>query len=60
MKNDGLDTVEGSASSEVEKEAAHRVRAGDVGAPASLGVMIHHGKVKKKENLWMIVRTWTN
>jgi hypothetical protein len=38
MKNDGLDTVEGVASSETEKEAAHGVRARDVGAPATQGV----------------------
>jgi hypothetical protein len=32
-KNDGLDTVEESAPTEVEKEVAHEVTAGDVGAP---------------------------
>jgi hypothetical protein len=32
MKNDGLDIVERSEPSKVEKEAAHRVRAGYVEA----------------------------
>jgi hypothetical protein len=32
-----LDVVEGSALSETEKGTAHRVRAGDVGALATLG-----------------------
>jgi hypothetical protein len=59
-KNNGLHTVEGSAPSEAEKEAAHGVRARDVVAPATPGVMAHHGKEKNVENLWMVVRTWTN
>jgi hypothetical protein len=33
MKNDGLDIVDGPAPSEMEKEAAHGIRAGEVGAP---------------------------
>jgi hypothetical protein len=41
-KNDGLDIVEGSAPSKVEKEAAHRVRAGYVEALATPGVMACH------------------
>jgi hypothetical protein len=38
-ENKELDIGEGSAPSEVEKEAAHGVIAGDVGAPATPGVM---------------------
>jgi hypothetical protein len=51
--------VEGSAPSEAEKEAAHGIRAGDVEAQATPGVMAHHGKEKNEENLWIMVRTWT-
>jgi hypothetical protein len=36
-KNYGLAIVEGSAPSKTEKEIAHRVRAVNVGAPATLG-----------------------
>jgi hypothetical protein len=36
-ESEGLDIVEGSAPSETEKETAHGVRAGNVGAPATLG-----------------------
>jgi hypothetical protein len=36
-ENEGLDIVEGSAPSETEKDIAHGVRAGNVGAPANLG-----------------------
>jgi hypothetical protein len=36
-KNEGLDIVYGLAPSEKEKETAYRVRARDVGAPATLG-----------------------
>jgi hypothetical protein len=35
-KDQKLDTVDGSTSSKAEKKATHRVRAGDVGAPATL------------------------
>jgi hypothetical protein len=45
--------VEGSAPSEAGKKG---IRARDVGAPATLGVMVQHGK----ENLWIMVRNWTN
>jgi hypothetical protein len=38
-ENEELDLVEMSAPSKTEKEAAYGVRAGDVGAPASPGVM---------------------
>jgi hypothetical protein len=51
-KNDGLNIVEGSAPSKVEKEPAHGVRARDVGAEATPGVMVHGGKVKNEANLW--------
>jgi hypothetical protein len=47
MKNGGLDIVDGSAPSEAEKEDAHGIRAGYVGAPATPGVMAHHRKEKK-------------
>jgi hypothetical protein len=33
--------VEGSAPFEMKEETAHRVRAGDVGAPATLGSFAH-------------------
>jgi hypothetical protein len=36
LRNKGLEIVEGLALSEMEKETAHRVRDGDVGALASL------------------------
>jgi hypothetical protein len=52
--------VERSAPSGAEKETAYGVRAGDVGAPATPGVMTHRGKEKNKKNLWMMVRAWTN
>jgi hypothetical protein len=41
-----LNLVEGSASSEAEKEAAHGLRAGYVGAPTTPGVIAHRGKEK--------------
>jgi hypothetical protein len=59
-KNDRLDIVDGSTPSETEKEAAHRAGAGNVKAPAIPGVMPHRGKKKNEENLWMMVRTWTD
>jgi hypothetical protein len=46
MKNEELDLVEGMAPSKAENEAVHRIRAGDVGALATQGVMVHHGKEK--------------
>jgi hypothetical protein len=36
-RNKGLEIVEGLALFEMEKETAHKVRAGVVGAPATLG-----------------------
>jgi hypothetical protein len=36
-KNDCQDTVEGSAPFKTKKEATSSLRAGDVGAPATLG-----------------------
>jgi hypothetical protein len=36
VESKGLDIVEGSAPSETEKEIAHRVKAGNVGAVATL------------------------
>jgi hypothetical protein len=42
VESEQLDLVDRSAPSEVEKEAAHRVRAGDVGALATPGVMAHY------------------
>jgi hypothetical protein len=56
VENEEQDLVEGSAPSEAEKEAAHGIRATDVGAPAIQGVMVHHGK-EKRENLGIMVRT---
>jgi hypothetical protein len=51
--------VKGLAPSEAEKEDAHGVRAGYVGAPVTPGVMAHRRKERererKKENLWMMV-----
>jgi hypothetical protein len=49
--------VDESAPFEAEKEAAHRVRVGDVRAPATPGVIAHPWKEKNEENLWMMVRT---
>jgi hypothetical protein len=43
-ENEELDLVERSAPSEAEKEAAHGIGAGDVGAPTTQGVMVHRGK----------------
>jgi hypothetical protein len=37
LQNEGLGIVEGSVPPEMEKETAHKIRAGDVGAPATLG-----------------------
>jgi hypothetical protein len=51
MKNSGVDIVEGSATSEVEKEAAYGVRTGYVGAPATPGVMAHRRREKSKRTL---------
>jgi hypothetical protein len=59
MKNQGLDLVEGSAPSKTEDKPVSSVcvrRAGYVGVPATLGVIAHRGKEKKKEeNLWLMV-----
>jgi hypothetical protein len=73
MKIEELELVESSAPSEAEKEAAHGVRAGYVGAPATPGVMAPHcwregggrerERVKRKdneENLWIMMKTWIN
>jgi hypothetical protein len=38
--------VEGSAPSEAEKGAAHRIRARDEGSSATQEVTVHHGKEK--------------
>jgi hypothetical protein len=46
-----LDLVERSTPSEAEKEAVHGVRAGDVGAPATLGNFAHTGWKKRKKTL---------
>jgi hypothetical protein len=43
--------VEGPAPSEAEKEAAHGIRATDVGALATQRVMVHHGKGKQGKTL---------
>jgi hypothetical protein len=45
-KNEWLDIVEGSAPSETKEEPARRVRAGDVGAPATLGSFAHIDRKK--------------
>jgi hypothetical protein len=61
--SEGLDIVEGSALSETDEEPVHvfSVRgAGNVGAPATPGVVPHRGKEKNEENLWMMVRSWTD
>jgi hypothetical protein len=47
-KNDGLHIVEESDPSDAEKQAAHRVRAGDVGALATPGVMAHRKRKEKR------------
>jgi hypothetical protein len=52
--------MEGSTPSEMEKEIAHTARAGNIGTPAAPGVMPHRGEGENEENLWMMVRTWTN
>jgi hypothetical protein len=39
-KNEGLDIAERSAPSETEKEIAHKVGAGNVGAPATVGSFV--------------------
>lgn len=59
-KNDALDIVDGSTPSKKEKEMAHRAGAGNAEALAAPGVMPHHGKEKNEENLWMMVRTYTD
>jgi hypothetical protein len=43
--------VEGLAPSEAEKEAAHGIRAGYVGAPVTQAVMVHWGKEKQEKPL---------
>jgi hypothetical protein len=43
--------VEGSDPSRAEKETAHGIRARDVGAPATQGVMVHRGKEKPGKHL---------
>jgi hypothetical protein len=50
-ENEELDLVERSAPSEAEKEAAHAIRPGDVGAPATQGVMSQWGKEKRGKSL---------
>jgi hypothetical protein len=64
VENQELGIVEGSAPSKTEEKPTSSVsvrRAGYVGAPDTPGViMAHHGKEKKEENLWMMVRTLTN
>jgi hypothetical protein len=61
----GLNIVEGLAPSKVEKEAAQKVRAGDVGALATPGVMAptvggEREGGKERENVWMMMKTGTN
>jgi hypothetical protein len=57
MKNDRLDIMDRLAPSEAEKEATHRVRAGYVGAPATVG---RERERESEQNLWIMVITWTN
>jgi hypothetical protein len=55
--------VEESAPSKTEEETSSSVRvrrAGYVGAPATQELRSTVGKRKKEENVWMMVRTWTN
>jgi hypothetical protein len=55
--------VEGSAPSETDEEPTCIIgirRAGNVGASVTPGVMPHRGKQKNEENLWIMVRTWTD
>jgi hypothetical protein len=62
-ENEELDLVKGSAPSKTEEKPTSSIsirRARYVGALATPGVMAHCGKEKNEENLWMIVRTWTN
>jgi hypothetical protein len=40
-ESEGLDIVEVSGPSETEKTTAHRVRVGNVGAPGTLGNLLH-------------------
>lgn len=61
--NQGLDIVDGSAPSETDEESICVFsirRTGNVGAPATAGVMPHHGKEKNEETLRMMVRSWTD
>jgi hypothetical protein len=60
MEIEELDLVEESAPSEDEKESAHGIRAGNVGAPATPGIMDPTVGREEEENLWIMVRTWTN
>jgi hypothetical protein len=56
----GLDLVEGSTPSEVEKEAAHGVRAGNVGALATLGSFTPTiGKKKDRKRLMFVHLEWS-
>jgi hypothetical protein len=48
MIDQGLDIVEGSAPSKMEKEIARRVGAGNVGAPATQDGFAPTGGKKKK------------
>jgi hypothetical protein len=48
LKNNGLDIVEGPAPSEMEKEIAHG-GAGNMGAPATPGVIPHREKEKNEK-----------
>jgi hypothetical protein len=63
-KNKELELVEELAPSKAEKEAAHGVRAGYVGALATPGVMAptvwRERERDKIRELWIMVRTWTN
>jgi hypothetical protein len=43
--------VEGSTLSEAEKEAAHRIRTGDVRTPATQGIMVARGEEKRGKPL---------
>jgi hypothetical protein len=57
-RNSGLDIGERSAPSEAEKEAAHGVRAGYMGASASPGLMVHrrkNGENKETFGWWWLI-----
>jgi hypothetical protein len=58
-----MDLVEGSTASKTVEKLTSSVSLGGaryVEALATPRVMDHNGKEKNEENIWMMVKTWTN